>query len=500
MKVAKAAAAAAASALKSKFGNSAPQSLRSKQLADNQQRGPRSGTDAEHYRLLRNDVSTAELLTAFAQDFAKGLDDLMVVVDKLAIACCCLDDEQRLSMDTITKEVKAYVWALASGVKATAPQVSRETKRRGKQLEELHKASSEACEALEKKSAAQQERNHYLLKLQTLREEAQDRYSRGQATSADQAQRIQRNEAKLARSQQVLDRTETIVQKRLRENAPALISAFHGLVQTVSCGWFVSTGAVVCRTLNQTDADASPAPSQSPASESLGSVVAAIPSSSHQDSSPEKHEVVDANDGCEEIDAAPAAIPRKELEEIIYYESAFEGSQASASPSNGPTPSSAHFEAAWPTPTTIAPQSKNAADPATQRTRASPTATPAAAAAWPAAAPWPSSNNPWHTAATAWPPSPDSVTWHAQPGGDSFCLEKDGTVAGSQSFNASSTLSPAVAAFGQQAMRASAPWPSPIDLNASSSDGMGPAISTGSHKSTGKAEEAAPPWPTKSPF
>eukprot|EP00435_Cladocopium_sp_Y103_P004872 s3185_g1.t1 len=144
--------------------------------------------------------------------------------------------------------VQAQVWALASGVKATAPRVAVEMKKHLARLQELRNSTHKVMELFERKRSAMVEKNHYTLKVETLRREFQEREDQRKGNSKDQLHRLSRNQEKLAYAESEYMDTDKVVTKKieeqLRQNRSLLFSSLEGLAQSACCGWLVSTGAV----------------------------------------------------------------------------------------------------------------------------------------------------------------------------------------------------------------------------------------------------------------
>mmetsp|Transcript_61 Transcript_61/g.216 ORF Transcript_61/g.216 Transcript_61/m.216 type:complete len:590 (+) Transcript_61:172-1941(+) len=247
-------------AVRSKL-SSGPQILKNKLQGQWKQRSkelgpPTAGADGESYKCFDRHRLAAEGVALFAREFTRSLDEVIAIINRLLAVVRCI--EPQWLTEGHEQEATAHIWALVMGVKATATPVGKELKRHLKTLEQVSTRAKAAQELLERKYHAQQERNHYLLKLQGLREENQEREQQGRGASAEQLQRLARNEEKLSRSQQRLDELEEDVQVSLDRHLEAgrrtITAALHGAAQVVACGWFVSTGAVVCRALQQTGA------------------------------------------------------------------------------------------------------------------------------------------------------------------------------------------------------------------------------------------------------
>lgn len=214
------------------------------------------GADAESHRVLGHHIDLADGLIAFATHFVLALDGTLALVDALLSVVRAVEP-QWLSPGEHTT-AKAQVWAVAMGVKATAPRVAKELRAHLTSLEEVKKATLEARVTLEKKGHAQQERNHYLLKVQGMRMELEERQAAGKTPSSEQLERLVRNQEKLAKAELDLDdaavRAKNALEQQRLRNRTSLMGSLRDLAQTVSCGWFISTGAVVCRALQEASA------------------------------------------------------------------------------------------------------------------------------------------------------------------------------------------------------------------------------------------------------
>lgn len=214
---------------------------------------PRTGADGENFSKLEHHISVAEGLAKFARDFVLSLDCTLKMVNSFIETVRAVDSDWL--QGGAHAESGAYVWAMAMGITATVPAVSKELQRHLKTLEATVAGSRTAQKALSRKAKAQQERNHYMLKLQTLHDEMHERRAAGRGSSVEQQQRLVRNEEKLAQAQRELDSyadaASDVVERQIERGKSALIAELHGISQVVACGFFASTGAVVCKSLHR---------------------------------------------------------------------------------------------------------------------------------------------------------------------------------------------------------------------------------------------------------
>ncbi|CAL1125708.1 unnamed protein product [Cladocopium goreaui] len=233
---------AAASALRSRL------SSRSEKQVRGEERIPLSSEDVERQQLLLNDVMISEGLTKFAKDFVRSVSTHLELVDHLLAVLRAMEPTFEFEAS-----VQAQVWALASGVKATAPRVAVEMKKHLARLQELRTSTHKVMELFERKRSAMVEKNHYTLKVETLRREFQEREEQRKGNSKDQLHRLSRNQEKLAYAESEYMDTDKVVTKKieeqLRQNRSLLFSSLEGLAQSACCGWLVSTGAVACKAL-----------------------------------------------------------------------------------------------------------------------------------------------------------------------------------------------------------------------------------------------------------
>lgn len=211
-----------------------------------------SAADLDRHQALAHRAAVAEGLASFARDFVLNLDSMLTMVNRFLDVVRSIDSQWLGRSDS-----KAHVWAMSMGIKATAPAVNKELKKHLKSLEQVASGSKAAQTILERRGRAQQERNHYLLKLHALRDEQADRDRQGKGATADQLQRLARNEEKLAKAEQELDACNEAVEQaleiQLQRGQTMLVAALHNISQVIACGWFVSTGAVVCKALHQAE-------------------------------------------------------------------------------------------------------------------------------------------------------------------------------------------------------------------------------------------------------
>jgi hypothetical protein len=252
-----------------------------------------TGLDAEKNDLLDKHITIVEGLIVFSRDFVLSLDGMITNVNKLVEVVRAVEPSWAVDSAHSHYECKAQAWSMAMGIKATAPRVGKELKRYLVDLERIGEAAKAAQALLARKTQAQQDRNHYMLKLSVLQEEGEQH---GRSGTGEQAQRVQRNQEKLARAQQHLDdcneAVELVLERSLHQNTSSIVSALHSIAQIASCGWFVSTGAVVCRSLQsagQSEAEARqpkqqpPPPPQGPCENAARSGVLVLPPSLAQD-------------------------------------------------------------------------------------------------------------------------------------------------------------------------------------------------------------------------
>lgn len=215
---------------------------------------PHVGADFTLNQTLTHHFKMADGLAQVASDFLHNLKQMITMVDGLLEVARTVDP--KFLGDVSHMECKAHIWALAMGVKATAPHVGEEVKRRFQKLENIRTETKTAQMGLENKGRAQYARNHYLLKLQVLKTEQAEREEQGRKHTAEQLQRLARTEAKLAKAEQELDRCAEVVgsyKDQVQQNKATLGESLNALAQAFSCAWFVSTGAVVCQALNQAE-------------------------------------------------------------------------------------------------------------------------------------------------------------------------------------------------------------------------------------------------------
>mmetsp|Transcript_24010 Transcript_24010/g.44149 ORF Transcript_24010/g.44149 Transcript_24010/m.44149 type:complete len:607 (+) Transcript_24010:99-1919(+) len=211
-----------------------------------------SSADLDKHQALAHRAAVAEGLASFAREFVLSLDSMLTMVNQFLEVVRSIDSGWLGS-----SESKAHVWAMSMGIKATAPAVNKELKKHLKSLEQVAAGSKAAQTILERRGRAQQERNHYLLKLHALRDEQADRERQGKSSNVDQLTRLARNEEKLAKAEQELDACNEAVEQaleiQLQRGQSMLVAALHNISQVIACGWFVSTGAVVCKALHQAE-------------------------------------------------------------------------------------------------------------------------------------------------------------------------------------------------------------------------------------------------------
>jgi len=175
-------------------------------------------------------------------------------------------------------EAQQQVWALATGVKATAPRVAAAVQQQLRSLGELRGAAAKAEECFERKRQAMQERNHYLHKVESLRREFEERDSQGRGFTKEQLHRLSRNQEKLAYAEADLteasNQSKRVVEDQLKRDRRSLLAALHGLAQAACCGWLISTGAVVCKALQAASAQAPP---EAPSGRPQGPAVLVLP-------------------------------------------------------------------------------------------------------------------------------------------------------------------------------------------------------------------------------
>lgn len=219
------------------------------------------GADGEAHRNLGHHKTVAQSLVHFCRDFAEGLDKCVAAIGQLLEVIRTA--EPMRSGEDQDAYAMIHAWALAMGVKATAPCVGKRLQRHVGALERLAEAAEAGRSLLEQKSVAQQERNHYMLKLQMLYEDRDDRRRQGKSCSSEQLAKLARNEEKLARAEHRLEdcaRAAAIaLSNEIEQSRASVLSELHEVAQVVACAWFVSTGAVICRAIQTAESAASAA-------------------------------------------------------------------------------------------------------------------------------------------------------------------------------------------------------------------------------------------------
>jgi len=88
--------------------------------------------------------------------------------------------------------------------------------------------------------------------------------------------RLARNEDKLRKADQLLDACEhqanVALNGQFARSRSAIMAALHGVGQIASCGWFVSTGAVICKALQETRENEKDTSQEVPAPEEVAPV------------------------------------------------------------------------------------------------------------------------------------------------------------------------------------------------------------------------------------
>eukprot|EP00927_Polykrikos_kofoidii_P047806 TRINITY_DN42092_c0_g1_i1.p1 TRINITY_DN42092_c0_g1~~TRINITY_DN42092_c0_g1_i1.p1 ORF type:complete len:665 (-),score=104.20 TRINITY_DN42092_c0_g1_i1:168-2162(-) len=213
--------------------------------------GQMCGEDADALKSVGAQRDVASGLLGFTRDFLLTLDGMIDMTNRLLEVVRSIDPTWL--EDSASGECKAQVWALTMAIKATTPRVSAELKHHITGLERVVESTKIHQALLERKAKYQMERNHYMLKLQVLKEEVAERDNTGRQPSAEQMQRIGRNEDKLCKAQRDLDEAteaaNAVVKGQAQRSRTAILSALHGVAKIAACGWFASTGAVVCRAL-----------------------------------------------------------------------------------------------------------------------------------------------------------------------------------------------------------------------------------------------------------
>lgn len=195
----------------------------------------------------------------FLRDFIMSLDQILASFARFLDLVKTLDPSW---FDSETDRAKSQVfsWALAMGLKATAPIVTSELKRHLKRLEEVRQAAVDVQCQLQTRDQRHQEMNHYMSKISNLLEERERLEKSGRTVPQELIQKIQRNQSKLSRSESELLRGNDVANKGLKkelENRGELLRACFDVTQIITCGFFVSTGAVICKAIHEAETEAS---------------------------------------------------------------------------------------------------------------------------------------------------------------------------------------------------------------------------------------------------
>lgn len=215
-----------------------------------------SREDLEQLGALRHASALAEGLADFATNFVRCLSSHLDLVDQLLSVVHSIEPDW-FGEEVAHREAQQQVWALATGVKATAPRVATVVRRQISSLKELRGCASKVERHFERKRSALQERNHYQQKVESLRAEF-ERHAQGPGFSKEQLHRLSRNQEKLAYAEadlaEAAEQSRKVAEEQLSRNRRALLSALHGLAQAACCGWLISAGAVVCKALQSASA------------------------------------------------------------------------------------------------------------------------------------------------------------------------------------------------------------------------------------------------------
>ncbi|CAE7248476.1 unnamed protein product [Symbiodinium natans] len=117
---------------------------------------PLSREDLEQLAALRHAAALAEGLADFATTFVRCLSSHCDLVDQLLSVVHSIDPEW-FGEDMAQREAQHQVWALATGVKATAPRVATVVRRLLQDLKGLRGAATQVERSFERKRGALQD-------------------------------------------------------------------------------------------------------------------------------------------------------------------------------------------------------------------------------------------------------------------------------------------------------------------------------------------------------
>mmetsp|Transcript_83548 Transcript_83548/g.258356 ORF Transcript_83548/g.258356 Transcript_83548/m.258356 type:complete len:485 (+) Transcript_83548:60-1514(+) len=198
---------------------------------------------------LAQDLLVCSGLELFCRDFCQSIEHLLRLFAKFWELMQVLDAEW---FEKEGEVLQTHVWALRMGLGSASPSVFRQLQRHVKVVKEFVDKLRDQEEVLQARDKAWVEKEHYQRKLNELRSELSRRDRSGQAITAEQMERLQRNEAKHARAQDLYDSIHTQAQA-YRAAKCDLKAALCDVVRTVACGWFISVGAGVCRAVSEAE-------------------------------------------------------------------------------------------------------------------------------------------------------------------------------------------------------------------------------------------------------
>lgn len=211
-----------------------------------------SAADKARGWILDKHLSIAEGMFAFVRDFVVSLDQTLENINVLVDIVRSMD-AQLMAFDTESHtgfgETKIQVWALAVGIKVAVPEVSKELKKHLEELDSIRQATANARAELQKKILVAKD-------IQDLRAEREKlkKASSSATVSPQKRQQLEKSEKKLTEVRQMVEELDRGIDVQVQRGRTSLMTLINGIAQAVSCGWYVSTGAVVCRSIQWAEA------------------------------------------------------------------------------------------------------------------------------------------------------------------------------------------------------------------------------------------------------
>lgn len=221
---------------------------------------PVNAADKARGWILDKHLSIAEGMFAFVRDFVVSLDQTLENINVLVDIVRSMD-AQLMAFDTESQtgfgETKIQVWALAVGIKVAVPEVSKELKQHLEELDSIRQATANARAELQKKILVSKDIQDLRAEREKLLGGTSDTLKKASSSatlSPQKRQQLEKSEKKITEVRQMVEELDRGIDVQVQRGRTSLMTLINGIAQAVSCGWYVSTGAVVCRSIQWAEA------------------------------------------------------------------------------------------------------------------------------------------------------------------------------------------------------------------------------------------------------